>query len=233
MMEFVDTLVFSGAQGTTAVYVLCFLVLGWLVGWTLRRPAPEAVAFGLIVLAGESYARAFHQTSDMETVIVRPFNAFGPRCHHEGDCGEVIPKFMLRCLAGQPMVIFGDGSQTRDFTYVTDTARGIRLAGTATGVAGETINLGRGEEITIRQLAIEMKSVLKREDAPIKFDDARPGDVQRLIADSTKASELLGYAPKVSFREGLKLLAEWYAQKDESAEELLRSEIYRNWIADD
>ena len=75
------------------------------------------------------YARAYFRTYGYPTVVVRPFNTYGPRSHHEGDSGEVIPKFLLRCLAGRPMVVFGDGSQSRDFTYVSDTAAGILLAG--------------------------------------------------------------------------------------------------------
>src|SRR5439155_3431420 len=89
-------------------------------------------------------------------VIVRPFNAFGPRCHHEGDSGEVIPKFLLRCLAGRPMLVFGDGHQTRDFTFVSDTARGILLAGLAENAVGQTINLGSGREISINELTREV-----------------------------------------------------------------------------
>ena len=89
-----------------------------------HRTYPMTV-YGASKLAGECYARAFHETYGFATVVVRPFNAFGPRCHHEGDSGEVIPKFMLRSMAGKPMIVFGDGTQTRDFTYVEDTARGI------------------------------------------------------------------------------------------------------------
>ena len=81
-------------------------------------------------LRARRYTSAFHRTYGYPTVVVRPFNTYGPRSHHEGDSGEVIPKFLLRCLAGKPMVIFGDGTQTRDFTYVSDSARGIILAGT-------------------------------------------------------------------------------------------------------
>ncbi len=88
------------------------------------HPTEPLTVYGGSKLAGERYTHAYFRTYGMETVVVRPFNAFGPRCHHEGDSGEVIPKFMLRCLAGLPMVVFGDGTQTRDFTFVTDTARG-------------------------------------------------------------------------------------------------------------
>ncbi len=93
------------------------------------HPAFPCTVYGGSKLAGECYARAYFRTYDYPTVVVRPFNTYGPRSHHEGDSGEVIPKFLLRCLAGRPMIVFGDGSQSRDFTFVSDTAAGILLAG--------------------------------------------------------------------------------------------------------
>ena len=120
---------------------------------TEDHPTFPCTVYGASKLAGESYARAFHRTYGYPTVVVRPFNTYGPRSHHEGDSGEVIPKFLLRCLAGKPMVIFGDGSQTRDFTYVSDSVRGIILADTTADAFGRTINLGSGHELTINRLA--------------------------------------------------------------------------------
>src|SRR5258705_10571887 len=117
------------------------------------HPTFPFTVYGGAKLAGEAYARAYHRTYACATVVVRPFNTYGPRSHHEGDSGEVIPKFLLRCLAGKPMVIFGDGTQTRDFTFVSDSARGIILAGTKTAAIGRTINLGTGFELTINDLA--------------------------------------------------------------------------------
>ncbi|MCA9914288.1 MAG: SDR family NAD(P)-dependent oxidoreductase, partial [Anaerolineae bacterium] len=129
------------------------------VPMTEEHPTFPHTVYGGSKLAGESYTRAFHETYQYPTVVVRPFNAYGPRSHHEGDSGEVIPKFMLRCLAGKPLVIFGDGSQTRDFTYVEDTARGILLAGTHEAAIGKTLNLGSGYEIPIHELAETVKQV--------------------------------------------------------------------------
>ena len=114
------------------------------VPMTEEHPTFPMTVYGAGKLAGDSYARAFWHTYGYPTVVVRPFNAYGPRSHHEGDSGEVIPKFMLRGMAGKPMVVFGDGTQTRDFTYVSDTAWGILLAGVSEAAVGETINLGSG-----------------------------------------------------------------------------------------
>lgn len=194
-----------------------------------EHPTFPMTVYGASKLAGEGYARAFHRTHGYPTVVVRPFNTFGPRCHHEGDSGEVIPKFLLRCLAGQPMVIFGDGSQTRDFTYVSDAARGILLAGLADGVEGETINLGYGREIAIEALARQVAAVVGRDDAPILYEAPRPGDTLRLVADTGKARRLLGFEPQVSLHEGLTQLKDWYQGLGQPPEELLRQEVVHNW----
>ncbi len=197
------------------------------------HPTFPMTVYGAAKLAGECYARAFWRTYAYPTVVVRPFNAFGPRCHHEGDSGEVIPKSLLRCLAGRPLIVFGDGEQTRDFTYVEDTARGIRLAGTASGVEGETINLGCGKEITINRLMETVREVAGRPQAQVIHDRPRPGDTLRLIADSSKAADLLGFKPRVGLREGLQRLMAWYQGLGTPPEELLREEQVYNWQGGD
>jgi UDP-glucose 4-epimerase len=185
--------------------------------------------YGASKLAGEAYARAFWHSFGYPTVVVRPFNAYGPRCHHEGDSGEVIPRFMLRCLAGRPMVIFGDGKQTRDFTFVSDTAAGILAAGLSEASVGRTLNLGSEKEIEIQLLAKMISEVLGRPDAQILYTDPRPGDVVRLLSDSSKAKEFLNFKTTVKLRDGLACLRDWYATQGESPEELLEREIERNW----
>jgi UDP-glucose 4-epimerase len=197
---------------------------------TEEHPAFPMTVYGASKLAGECYTRAYYETYNYPTVVVRPFNAFGPRCHHEGDSGEVIPKFLLRSLAGKPMIIFGDGTQTRDFTFVSDTARGIMQAGQSDAAVGQTINIGQGSEITINDLAQEVAAVLGTE-ANVVHDEPRPGDVLRLFADSSRARELLGFEPQVSMREGLAKLRDWYQQSGHSPEQLLEQEKVRNWEA--
>lgn len=196
------------------------------------HPTMPHTVYGGSKLAGECYTRAYFDTYGYETVVVRPFNAFGPRSHHEGDSGEVIPKFMLRSLAGRPMIIFGDGSQTRDFTYVSDTARGILLAGVAEKACGETFNLGQGREITVRDLADQIRTVTGNPDGEIIFDPPRPGDVLRLYADSGKAREVLGFAPEVGMAEGLDMLRRWYASLNQDPATLLQQDVRHNWRTD-
>lgn len=199
------------------------------VPMTEQHPTLPLTVYGASKLAGECYTRAFHETYGCPTVVVRPFNAYGPRCHHEGDCGEVIPKFMLRCLAGGEMVIFGDGSQTRDFTFVADTARGILLAGACDEAIGETINLGSQREISINDLADEVSAVVGM-DKRVTHDEPRPGDVLRLHADSTKARRLLGFEATVGLAEGLSKLRDWYAESGEAPEVLLEQDVRHNWM---
>jgi len=186
-------------------------------------PFPHTV-YGASKLAGECYSRAYWDTYRFPTVVVRPFNSFGPRCHHEGDSGEVIPKFLLRAMAGLPLVVFGDGEQTRDFTQVEDTARAILQAGAADAVIGETINVGCGEEITINRLAGEVAAVVGQDDVQVDHIEARPGDVRRLISDTAKAKELLNYSPSIGLREGLEKLKAWYADQETAPQQLMEEE---------
>lgn len=206
-------------------------------GTAMSVPQPEEhptypmTVYGASKLAGECYTRAYHRTYGFATTVVRPFNSYGPRSHHEGDSGEVIPKFLLRTLAGKPMVIFGDGTQTRDFTFVEDTARGILEAGSSDATIGETVNIGSGFEISINELADEVRRVTGRGDALVIHEADRPGDVLRLYADTSRAHRLLGFAPRVTLREGLGRLLAWYQSQGVEPEVLLQSERVKNWEA--
>jgi UDP-glucose 4-epimerase len=205
-------------------------------GTARRVPMDEShttfptTVYGASKLAGECYTRAYYATYGYPTVIVRPFNAFGPRCHHEGDSGEVIPKFLLRALAGKPLVVFGDGTQTRDFTFVSDTAAGTLAAGLSDAAVGDTINLGSGRSVSIAALAQTIGRVTGRPVA-ITHDEPRPGDVHDLCADATKAASLLRFAPVVTLEEGIRRLQAWYLASGTPIETLLADDRVRNWVA--
>jgi len=202
---------------------------GYKVPMDEEHPTYPMTVYGAAKLAGEGYARAFFRTYDYPVVIIRPFNAFGPRSHHEGDSGEVIPKMMLRAMAGEPLIIFGDGEQTRDFTYVSDTARGIIEVGLSDDAVGETFNLGSGKEITINHLANKIGKVLNKPEIEIIHDDPRPGDTLRLYADISKAQNLCGFQPQVKLEDALVMLRDWYLSLPHTPQELLQDEKPHNW----
>jgi UDP-glucose 4-epimerase len=192
---------------------------------------PETV-YGASKLAGECYARACHRTHGFPTIVVRPFNNFGPRSHHEGDSGEVIPRFVVWALNGQAPVIFGDGGQTRDFIYVEDTAHWLRRAAECDALVGQTVNLGSGNETSIRELADVVYDVVRSARIDPEFRPPRPGDVRRHVADIAKAREILGFETRVSLREGIERLVDSLRSKGD-VEGLLAGTQKINWVTGD
>ncbi len=199
------------------------------VPMTEDHPTWPHTVYGGAKLAGEAYTRAYHRTYGLPTVVVRPFNAYGPRSHHEGDSGEVIPKFIVRAKNGLSPIVFGDGQQTRDFTFVDDTARGIAAAGHRADAVGQTINLGSGREITVLALATLVTAAAGRPDLVPELHPARPGDVRRLMADSRKAADLLGWRPAVSLAAGIERLLGWHESRGVDWTAALDEDISHNW----
>jgi UDP-glucose 4-epimerase len=145
----------------------------------------------------------------METVALRYFNVFGPRQDPSGPYAAVIPLFIKAMLAGKQPVVFGDGQQTRDFTYVENVVRANLLAAEATGAAGHVFNVGSGTAISLIELLSELNRVMATEVQPI-FQPERPGDVRDSRAQISRAKKVLGYKPAIGFAEGLRKTVEFY-----------------------
>ena len=161
-------------------------------------PTPQS-PYAVTKLCGEYYCRVFEQVYDLPTVCLRYFNVYGPKQDPGSEYAAVIPKFMRRALDGNPPVIFGDGKQTRDFTYVRDTVKATILA--AETEARGVYNVGSGNRTTINELAKLILSLIGSHLEPI-HQEPRPGDVRHSLADISKI-KALDYNPDYSLREGL------------------------------
>jgi UDP-glucose 4-epimerase len=196
------------------------------------HPTHPCTVYGSSKLAGEAYARAYYKTYGMPTVVVRPFNAYGPRSHHEGDAGELIPKSIVRALNGKPILIFGDGSQTRDYTYVEDMVRALVRAAERDAMIGQTLNIGSNSEFSAKDLAHKIADMVRNPDTHISFEPARPGEVLRLYADPRKFMELCGWKPQISLDEGLAKTIEFFRYHPLGLKGLMEGESGRNWEGD-
>jgi len=194
-----------------------------------RHPTWPETVYGGSKLAGEAYARAFFRTYGMDTVVVRPFNTYGPRSHFEGDSGEVLPRTIVRLQAGHRPVIFGDGEQTRDFMHVSDTAAALALLARVPAAAGLTLNLGSGSEITVNVLCATVAEAVGRPDLRPEYLEDRPGDVRRLLGDPGQMRTLTGFRPRVGFDDGVADLVEWFGRHQATTSAIDRV-AERNWL---
>lgn len=212
------------------VYVSSSEVYGTAVTVPMREdhPLDPTTVYGATKLAAEFYAKAMAHTFGLEVVVVRPFNTYGPRAHFEGVYGEVIPRFTVRLLNGRRPVIFGDGLQTRDFTYVTDTVHGIILAAAAPEVTGRVVNIARGEEITIRHLAALLCQEIDPTQKP-EYASPRPADVRRHWASVERARQTLGFRPEVGIVEGLQRYLAWFRGAYPDPSVCSWHVVVRNW----
>jgi len=173
-----------------------------------RMPPDPLSPYALTKLAGECYCRLFTDLYGLETVSLRYFNVFGPRQDPESQYAAVIPKFIKCMLKGERPVIYGDGLQSRDFTYVENNVEANILACSAPRAVGEVMNIACGDRFSLLDLVDIINRILGTSIEPV-FEPARPGDVKHSQADISKARELIGFEPKVGFVEGLERLVGW------------------------
>jgi UDP-glucose 4-epimerase len=211
-----------------------------IYGRTTSFPITEEAAtnpltvYGASKLAGEHYTNAFYECYDLPVTVLRIFNNYGPRAHYEGDAGEIIPRSVVRILYDLPPVLFGDGSITRDFFFVEDTAAvmikfmEIAHSDKRTEISGQTYNVGTGVEVTMKQLIEKLLEMMDRSDLRIQFLDNRPADVPRLWVKADKFKEITHFKSAFDFKKGLKKTIDYYRHK--MKEKDLVAEIkLKNW----
>ncbi len=159
--------------------------------------------------AGEAFVMAYKLEHKMDTRMARIFNTYGPRMRADDIYGRAVPRFIDQALKGEDITVFGDGSQTRSFTYVTDQIEGLLRLAAVDGARGEVINIGNNKETSILELAEAIKKLTDSK-SEITFHPLPEDDPQRRCPVITKAKEILGWEPKVSLEEGLKNTIEWF-----------------------
>jgi nucleoside-diphosphate-sugar epimerase len=176
-----------------------------------NMPAQPISPYGVTKYVGELYAQVFGRVYGLENVCIRYFNVFGPRQDPSSQYSGVLSRFMLAVIEGQPPVVFGDGEQSRDFTYVENIVDQTLRACEAPGASGLTFNGGTGARITLNHVLQLLEGITGRK-IQAKYDGARNGDIRDSQADVSLARKILGYEPRVMFEEGLKRTWDWYKQ---------------------
>jgi len=163
-------------------------------------------------LVGEYYCQVWTRTYNFETVCLRYFNVFGPRQDPGSQYSGVISRFIDTLMHGERTVIFGDGEQSRDFTYVANVVDANLHAAETTRGIGQVINVANGRQTTLNELLATLKNILGKSDVEVEYREQRVGDVRHSLADITLARELLDYESKVGLEEGLRLTLDWWKQ---------------------
>jgi nucleoside-diphosphate-sugar epimerase len=173
------------------------------------RPDPRS-PYAVAKLVGEYYCQVFTRSYGLETVSLRYFNVFGPRQDPGSEYSGVISRFVRALQAGEQPVIYGDGEQSRDFTYISNVVEANLRAAESSAANGKTINIGNGESATINELLQTLKDLTGKQNVTAEYRDARAGDVRHSLADLSLAESLLGYTPQVGLGEGLRLTLDWW-----------------------
>ena len=170
---------------------------------------PQPISpYGATKLAGEALCQAWYHSYGLETIIFRFSNVYGPRSYHKG---SVVAAFMKKILKSEPLIVYGDGNQTRDFLYVGDLCYAIDLA-LRKSVSGEIFQLGSGVETSINELIALLKEITNV-NFKVNYVAPRPGEIIRNYADISKIRKKLGYYPKVDLKQGLKKTWQWFVRE--------------------
>jgi UDP-glucose 4-epimerase len=181
----------------------------------VMRPLPMS-PYAVGKLAGEHYCVSFNGLYDIETVCLRYFNVFGPRQDPTSQYAAAVPIFTSALLRGDLPTIYGDGEQSRDFTYVSSVVEANVLAGESKRAPGGVFNVARGDTVTVNELFASLTRLIGV-DIEATFADARPGDIKHSYADITQAREVLGYVPLLGFEDGLRLTISWFREHSADA----------------
>ncbi len=180
---------------------------------TETMPVEPKSPYALSKYAGERYCQIFHELYGLDTVCLRYFNVFGPRQSGGSSYAAVIPAFVEGVLKGEPITIYGDGEQTRDFTYVDNVIRANILAIRSEKASGMVFNIACGKRLSVNSLAEMIMRLIGKESA-IRYAERRKGDVTHSVADIRRAGDLLGYEPIVDVENGLRRFIEWKMSED-------------------
>jgi len=176
----------------------------------IETMAPEPISpYGVTKYVGELYAQVFGRVYGLENASLRYFNVFGPRQDPTSQYSGVLSRFMLAVIEGQPPVIYGDGDQSRDFTYIDNIVDVTLRACEAGGASGKVFNGGTGARITLNEV-VKLLAKVTGKKIQAKYEPPRTGDIRDSQADISLAEKVLGYQPLVHFEEGLKRTWEWY-----------------------
>ncbi len=178
------------------------------------QPAKPISPYAASKLADELFCGMFARGFGLETVSVRYFNVFGPRQSLDNQYAVVVPKFILCLLKGESPPVYGDGQQSRDFTYVENVVTGTILASQTPGISGEVLNIALGEEHSVLELLQELNQILGLSIHPT-FLPPRPGDVRRTQADASKAQRLLKWKGTIGFADGVRRTVDWFRVQEE------------------
>jgi nucleoside-diphosphate-sugar epimerase len=172
---------------------------------------PEPLSpYAVAKLVGEHYCQVFTRVYGLETISLRYFNVFGPRQDPSSQYSGVISRFISALLSGEQPVIYGDGEQSRDFTYIDNVVHANLKAAETTKGIGQVINIANGERITLNQLLAELISLTGKQGVVAEYREPRAGDVKHSLADITRARTLLGFEPRVGLRAGLESTINWW-----------------------